>query len=262
MNSNQLVYINPKKYYLVYKTTNLINHFIYIGVHCTNKLDDGYLGSGTNILKAIKEFGKENFIREILFFCNSKEEMLQKEKEFVTNEFRNRKDTYNKNVGGGGKFNALGLLVSQETRTKISLSNLGKKMSKESIQKGLETKKVNGNNKPSIETKNKMSLSRKKYLKENPIIMSNQTRKKISETVSQRHKQGNYFSEKYIESKRKQMIENNPMQNAEYRKKISNALKGRIYIKNIELQKTMKIYNNELQHFLTLGWVKGRYVKP
>lgn len=37
---------NENKYYLVYKTTNLINGKFYIGVHETYNLNDGYFRFG------------------------------------------------------------------------------------------------------------------------------------------------------------------------------------------------------------------------
>jgi hypothetical protein len=90
-----------KKYYTVYKTTNLINNKIYIGVHSTNNLNDSYLGSGKNFLKALKEYGKENFKKEILFIFDNKKEMLEKEKELVNKEFILNENTYNIILGGG-----------------------------------------------------------------------------------------------------------------------------------------------------------------
>ena len=48
--------MNKKRHYLVYKTTNLINGRIYIGQHQTYYPNDGYLGSGREIAKAIEEF--------------------------------------------------------------------------------------------------------------------------------------------------------------------------------------------------------------
>ena len=91
-----------KKYYLVYQTTNLVNGKIYIGKHETDNLDDGYLGSGTLIQRAIEKYGEQNFKREILFECSSQEEMNAKEAELVNEEFLKRDDVYNIKLGGQG----------------------------------------------------------------------------------------------------------------------------------------------------------------
>lgn len=91
-------------YYTVYKTTNLINKKEYIGVHATNDLNDSYLGSGTLLGRAIKKYGKHNFIRETLFIFDDPQSMYSKEEELVTEEYVSRKDTYNKTLGGRGGF--------------------------------------------------------------------------------------------------------------------------------------------------------------
>lgn len=45
--------------YYLYKTTNLINHKYYIGVHYSEDIDnDDYLGSGKHLKSAIKKYGK------------------------------------------------------------------------------------------------------------------------------------------------------------------------------------------------------------
>ena len=68
--------------YYIYLTTNTINGKQYIGQH-KGRPDDNYFGSGTTILKAIKKYGKENFTKEILCFCETREEADKKEREYI-----------------------------------------------------------------------------------------------------------------------------------------------------------------------------------
>jgi RNase P/RNase MRP subunit p29 len=84
----------------LYKTTNLINKKIYIGIHSTEDIEDGYLGSGVYIRRALKKYGKENFKREILQFFDTEEDMRLAELEIVNEEFLQRKDIYNLTLGG------------------------------------------------------------------------------------------------------------------------------------------------------------------
>lgn len=87
--------------HILYKTTNLVNNKIYIGIHSTNNLDDGYFGSGKLIIRAINKYGKENFIREILQEFDTREAALAEEAKIVDGEFIRRHDNYNCNTGGG-----------------------------------------------------------------------------------------------------------------------------------------------------------------
>ena len=48
----------------IYKTTNNITKEYYIGLNTTS--NPKYLGSGVEIKKQIKKYGKENFTKEIL----------------------------------------------------------------------------------------------------------------------------------------------------------------------------------------------------
>lgn len=88
--------------YYLYKITNKVNHKIYIGVHESSDINDNYFGSGKQIKSAIKKYGKENFIKEILEYFSCKEEMYKKESLIVNEEFVSRSDTYNMSVGGFG----------------------------------------------------------------------------------------------------------------------------------------------------------------
>jgi NUMOD3 motif len=91
-------------FYTIYKITNKVNGKEYTGKHQTNELNDGYMGSGKNIRRAINKHGIENFTKEILHIFDSEEEMNTKEAELVTEEYCTRKDTYNICSGGQGGF--------------------------------------------------------------------------------------------------------------------------------------------------------------
>ena len=91
-------------HYLIYKITNNLNNKIYVGKHKTSDKNDGYLGSGILLGRAVEKYGKENFAKEILFECKSNEEMNEMEASIVDEEFIARDDTYNVKLGGSGGF--------------------------------------------------------------------------------------------------------------------------------------------------------------
>lgn len=87
---------------IIYKTTNKINNKCYIGIHRTQNINDGYLGSGILLKKAINKYGTPSFTREILFEYNDCDENLAwaKERELVNKEFVLSNATYNLSIGG------------------------------------------------------------------------------------------------------------------------------------------------------------------
>ena len=115
-------------FYTIYKITNKLNGKIYVGKHQTKDLNDGYMGSGKLLRRAIAKYGIENFKKEILFQFDSETEMNSKEAELVTEEFCLREDTYNLCEGGHGGFgyiNRTGLRTKghdDDTYKKISLA--------------------------------------------------------------------------------------------------------------------------------------------
>lgn len=101
--------------YIVYKTTNKVNNFIYIGVHKTSYPEtfDGYLGCGVRINKpstyenvktafqlAVKTFGVHNFYRETLAVFDHAEDAYLLEELLVNEQFLARSDVYNMILGG------------------------------------------------------------------------------------------------------------------------------------------------------------------
>lgn len=91
-------------HFYTYKITNLLNGKFYIGVHKTENLDDGYMGSGKALKNAIAKYGVENFKKDILMFHESEDDMFEIEALIVDQEFVDRKDTYNIKLGGFGGF--------------------------------------------------------------------------------------------------------------------------------------------------------------
>lgn len=73
----------------------------------TDNKDDGYMGSGLRIRRAIEEYGIENFEKTILFECASVDEMNAKEAEIVNEDFIARDDVYNIKLGGDGGWNEI-----------------------------------------------------------------------------------------------------------------------------------------------------------
>lgn len=88
-------------YHIVYKTTNKLNSKYYIGVHSTSDLNDGYLGSGKNLRRAIRKYGSKAFERVILAVYSEREEALYLEKSIVTKELTEDSMCYNIVEGGG-----------------------------------------------------------------------------------------------------------------------------------------------------------------
>ncbi len=89
-------------FYYLYEIKNKLNGKIYVGVHKTNDMDDGYMGSGKIIKRAIEKHGIDNFTKVILETFENAEDMYAREKEVVTDEFLLREDVYNLRRGGSG----------------------------------------------------------------------------------------------------------------------------------------------------------------
>ena len=101
------------KYHYFYKIINLINNHFYYGIHSTNNLDDGYMGSGSRLHHAYKKYGIENFKKEILKYFDTREELAQYEADVVTEELVLDENCYNISCGGE-KFNTLNSITVKD----------------------------------------------------------------------------------------------------------------------------------------------------
>lgn len=102
-------------HYILYKTTNLINNKIYIGIHKQKQEPfcfDGYMGSGFLLKRAIDKYGIENFNRETLEVLPTWQDARKRESEVVNLAFLIRDDVYNIALGGG-RGNSRPFIVSE-----------------------------------------------------------------------------------------------------------------------------------------------------
>jgi hypothetical protein len=101
--------------YIVYKTTNLVNGKIYVGVHKTSKKEfDGYFGSNKILSAAIKKHGRNNFKRDTLMAFSTSEMAFRMEGIIVDQDFIDREDTYNLVVGGKGNVSFGSIVVERK----------------------------------------------------------------------------------------------------------------------------------------------------
>lgn len=89
------------KFHFIYKTIRDDGKF-YIGMHSTNDLDDGYMGSGVRLVNSIKKHGIDKHRREIIIFANTREELATLEREMVTEELLMDTMCMNLKIGGDG----------------------------------------------------------------------------------------------------------------------------------------------------------------
>jgi hypothetical protein len=93
-----------RRYHYIYKTTCKVTGKFYIGMHSTDNLDDGYLGSGDRLKRSIRKYGRENFKLEILEFFNDRESLAKIERELVNEGLLKDPMCMNLKPGGSGGF--------------------------------------------------------------------------------------------------------------------------------------------------------------
>ena len=108
-----------EKHY-IYLTKNIVNGKSYVGKHTyrgKDSFDKNYLGSGYLLKRAIKKYGKDNFIQEILEYNSSKEENAEREVFWIKELNTLVPNGYNIDKGGTGG----GVYLSSENSKFIQL---------------------------------------------------------------------------------------------------------------------------------------------
>ena len=224
-------------YYFIYKTTNKINGKYYIGMHKTDDLEDGYLGSGTYFSRSLEKYGKENFEREILEYCNSDEEMHNAEARYITEDVVNDKKSYNLKLGGLGGWDY--------------------------VNKNLTVEEMKRRGKHgSIALKEKLK-DPEYYEKWHQMMVkvnaSQSKRNKASESLKEHWKlHGGAWTGKHHKESTKRKIGE---ANAKYQRGSGNSQYGTCWISNTLIKKSIKIKKEFLFDYISEGWIKKRIIK-
>lgn len=209
-----------KKYYLIYKIRNTITNKFYIGAHETHNIDDGYMGSGVYLKRAQRKYGIENFIKEILLFCDTREEMYIKERELIELS----ENTYNLMPGGDGGWSYARSRITEDTYKKISETmSTPEYYSKTAKQREASAQRLSEMQKDSsLREKQRISLKKTMNDPKWKFSVGKDRSRKISETLKAKSAE---------------------LMTEERNKKVSEAMKGRICVTLHAVKK--RVYPND-----------------
>lgn len=111
--------VQTRKYHIIYKTTCMVTGKWYIGLHSTDDLNDGYLGSGTQLWKSIKKYGKDQHQVEIIEHCTDRATLIKREAEIVNEDLLQQEACMNLMIGGNANREE-SKHTKEETRALIS----------------------------------------------------------------------------------------------------------------------------------------------
>lgn len=169
----------------IYKTTNLINNKIYIGLKTKSVNEsENYLGSGVVLKHAIKKYGKANFKKEILESDISDFDLLCK-REIYWIEYYNSMNAsigYNRTTGGNG---VSGYEMKESVRSARSKFSKGRKW----YHHPDTNKNVFVKNKPDVYVKGRYLSEEEKDIltkthKGKNVYFSKEHKKKISQSLT------------------------------------------------------------------------------
>jgi group I intron endonuclease len=205
---------------IIYKTTNLINGKSYVGQQSTDIKT--YLGSGKILEFAIKKYGVENFKKEIIEECLTREELNKREIYWI----KKLNPDYNLHPGGYGGYNKFAVgankkkkgktweeLLSPEGLEKMrSIERSGKNNSFYGKTHTEENKKLNAEQARKMHTGSKRSEASK-------------LRSSIAMKNSKKHKEAmNDPKVRKVLSEKAKIITTEHWKNPEY---VNNVMKGR-----------------------------------
>lgn len=213
-----------KKYHFIYKTTNLLSGKYYIGMHSTNDLNDGYMGSGKRLRYSINKYGKENHKVEVLEFFEDRKQLAAREREIVNLNEIAKKECLNLCVGGEGGRG----FTSEEQKLNAKKSKEKQQILRETNSEWAE--KYNKNISQGLKKSYEEGKREKRYVLDwTGLNHSEDTKKKMSNAHLDKH---------------------SGKDNSQF---------GTCWITKDNINK--KIKKEELDSYLKKGWIKGRKIK-
>lgn len=140
----------------IYLTINLVNNKVYVGQTTTN--DCSYIGSGRFIKKAIKKYGKSNFLKIVLLSNIDSIEQLNLWETFYINLFGSRNSKIGYNVRPGGSRSKFKHSKEAIEKIKIRSNQEDNKLRIKEIQKIAATKRTGSHH--SQESKRKIIVTK------------------------------------------------------------------------------------------------------
>lgn len=251
-------------YGYIYKTTNLINGKKYIGQHRTNLdcLDPNYLGSGKLILEAIQKYGKENFLVEIIKWCEDDEDLNSSEIEIISLlDAVNSNDYYSIAHGGLGHSCSPWNKGKTGTVSEKSLEAWRKCQHLPASDKQKKTlSSIRKNIIVSDETRDKLSKAQKnKICINNGLVNKYIIKENLNDYISMGWVKGKLITnrkesyDKFISTK--YSVENENKLHM-WKTNLSKAFLGRVWVCNCGRSKQVK--PEEVDYYISNGWHKGR----
>jgi len=216
--------IDNRKYHYIYKTVNIINSNFYIGLHSTNNINDGYMGSGDRIRSSIRHYGKDNHTFEILEFLDSRDLLLSREREIVNRDLLKNPLCLNIMEGGYG-------FLDEEHMKKVS------KAGNDAFREKLKDPGYMKNFLLKCNAKGKAENMHRIHIERGFDFGTFRNKKHTTETIS-----------KMKESKSGKGLGN------------ENSQFGTCWINSVEIG-DKKIRKEDLEFYLESGWKKGRIKK-
>lgn len=122
-----------RKYHYIYKTTCIPTGRWYIGMHSTDDLNDGYVGSGKRLWHSINKYGKDQHRIEILEYLPDRKSLTLREEQIVNSDML--KNPMCMNLAPGGEGGMTRMPRTNEWKAKISAAHRGKTMPREAVEK-------------------------------------------------------------------------------------------------------------------------------